>query len=82
MRMIIQFKCNDTGYSSFRNATCMRVRGNAGSFVAGVLKHLTKCVLCSMSNVVNSVTEHDVKAALRANAGRNRTLFVIMKGFP
>jgi len=51
-----------------KNATCMRVRGNAGSFVAGVLKHLTKCVLCSMSNVVNSVTEHDVKAALRANA--------------
>ena len=60
----------------------MRVRGNAGSFVAGVLKHLTKCVLCSMSNVVNSVTEHDVKAALRANAGMDTAPFVTMKGSP
>lgn len=50
-----------------KKVTCMGIKQNASLFLAGVLKSVTKCVLGSMTNVVHSVNEHDVKAALRAN---------------
>ena len=51
----------------YRRATCMRIRPNAGQFLAGVLQSVTRCVITSVSDVVNSIEEHDVKTAFRAN---------------
>ena len=45
----------------------MRIRPNAGLFLAGVLQSVTRCVLRSVTDAVESIEEHDVKTALRAN---------------
>jgi len=58
---------SDAVSDNLQRATCMRIRPNAGQFLAGVLQTVTRCVITSVSDVVNSIEEHDVKTAFRAN---------------
>jgi len=53
-------------HNDLREATCLRIRKNASLFLAGVLKSIAKCVICSIRRIVNLIDDHDVKRALRA----------------
>lgn len=58
---------SDAVTENLQRATCMRIRPNAGHFLAGVLQSVTRCVMRSVTDAVNSIEERDVKTAFRAN---------------